>query len=211
MSLPTRQKSGRYATASALLLATGLALATTAGAGLTAAGSGALQDTLRFVGIGRDSALEQEQQSQARTIAELQQAVSAMRGDFVKLNSRVESGDPALQQQVGRLAADVGTLKSEIGDLRSDEGDDATSELLHQQAEGLGAAVKQTRLDMGALRASFDGREEAQRKALAVINRRLSRLESTLASAEVTGSIRARRRHHRFIRRALSTPPTPKI
>lgn len=200
MSVPAKAKSRRDTTAMALLMAMGLAAAITGGAGLSAFGSGALQETLRLVGIGRDGAIVQEQQRQARSIADLQRTIASMRGDFAELNSRVIVGDDlTLQQHVSRLEAEVGSLKSDVVELRTDSGDDPGSELWHQQAQGVTDALKKARADMGALRLSFDGREDADRKAFANINRRLSRLESTLASAEVTGSIRHRRRPHRVV------------
>src|SRR3954454_12281848 len=101
MSVPAIAISRRDTTAMALLMAMGLAVALTGGAGLSAFGSGALQETLRLIGIGQDGATAEEQQRQARSIAELQRRVASMSGDFAELNSRVVvGGDLTLQQHV---------------------------------------------------------------------------------------------------------------
>ena len=190
-SLP-QPKSRRDTTGSALLIAMGLAVAVTAGAGLSATGMGALQDTLRLAGFGHDSALEQELQRQAHTVAELQHTVSNMRSDFTAVSSWLDARNGTdVQERLSKLDGAVGSLKTEVLAMRSETGDDA-------------AELSKARADLGILRSSFDGREDSERKVLASLTKRLNRLEVAVSTGDVTGSIRGmRRRPHRSVKPAI--------
>jgi hypothetical protein len=187
-SLP-QPKSRRDTTGFALLIAMGLALAITAGAGLSATGTGALQETFRLAGFGRDSAIEQEQQRQAHTVAELQHSISNMRSEFTALSSWLEArNETDVQERLSKLDGDVGSLKTEVLSMRSETGDDA-------------AELSKTRADVGTLRSSFDGREDSERKVLASLTKRLNRLEVAVSTGDITGSVRGmRRRPHRLVK-----------
>jgi TolA-binding protein len=187
-SLP-QPKPRRDTTGSALLIAMGLAVAVTAGAGLSATGSGALQDTLRFAGFGRESAIELELQRQGNTVAELQHTISSMRSEVSAVNSWLDARNQTdVQERLSKLDGDLGSLKTEVLAMRSETGEDA-------------ATLSKTRADVGTLRSSLDGRDDSERKVLASITKRLNRLEVAVSTGDITGSVRGtRRRPHRPVK-----------
>src|SRR5512144_935977 len=109
-------------TALALLGAMLIALAAGGGASLSAGGSGALQDIVQAVGIGRTSAIEAEQHRQLAAIAELERTVQAVSGELANMTSRLklsEHQDSAMSDRFSLVEADIGALATELRSLRA--------------------------------------------------------------------------------------------
>jgi chromosome segregation ATPase len=196
MTVSTRSTTSRKRdfTASALLAGVLVAVAVSGVATLSASGSGALQHAMELAGLGRSTALEQEQQRQAATIAGL---------DAVVMTLNSELGDLARQQQVKASHEDgllerIAELDRELASLR----DRIAREGLFQQDTVLrGALTDLTALQttvqqnhetqqkaIAGLQTSLEQNQAAQQKVLAAVTHRLEQIETTLAQREVTSS-----------------------
>src|SRR5215470_7026043 len=113
-----RPKRKSDSTALALMVGVILAVGITAAGSFSAAGSGALQHTLKALGVGRDSEIQAEQRKQAVTLAQIERMINRMDNEIGGLTTRVartESDGAAvndhLSQVDGGLAAVAGDMK----------------------------------------------------------------------------------------------------
>jgi hypothetical protein len=191
-----KQVPARSTTARALMLTTALVIAIVGGAILSGFATGGLQDVLRMAGISRGAEIEtqaeEQQTQQSAVLAELERMIFTMSGEIATLSARVDAAErpgAGLREQFTRLDADMGSLRGQIVALRLDQAKASTS--WRGAPSDIDAALKSTRIDIDAMRASIDGRDEIDRKMFASIGRRLSRLESAVPG-DATGSIHKR-------------------
>jgi hypothetical protein len=170
----------------ALLGAMGLALAITGGASLSAAGSGALQDLLRTAGFGRTSAVEQEQDRQARAIAEIERNMAVVTGRVSALGSRVDETN-RVQDRVAKLDTEVLGLKSRMTAAEK-TGVDAVRMPAPNgpKMRELEDALTIARIDLAGLRLSIDMQEKGERQEISTITKRLSRIENIVVASGLT-------------------------
>src|SRR5215467_7201016 len=108
-------------TALALMIGMVLAVAVTAAASFSAAGSGNLQQALRTLGFGRQTEIESEQRRQAAAIGQLERIISRMDNEIGGLTTRMgaaESGATATGERLTGLHGDLAALETEVSDLR---------------------------------------------------------------------------------------------
>lgn len=191
ISAPTKSfaSAKRDSAATALLAAVLIAAGLTGVATMSAAGSGALQELLRFAGVGRTTLLEQEQQRHTAAIAEIKRALANVAGDIgtVAVQARLAQTDAA--GTIGLLAkldGDVGALRETVA-RQSKPGETPPGAM--PQSDRL---VHGALMELASLRSTVDANESSQRKDIAVINHRLERLERTLTGHEITGSLQAK-------------------
>jgi chromosome segregation ATPase len=166
-SAPAPQKGD--STALALVWAAVIACTLTAGILISSSGSGALQQTLRTLGFGRQSEIEARQQQQALTIAGLERIIQNVGREVGTLNTRVgvsEHKGAIASEQLARLDGDVISLRGEMAQAR----------VMHQE--------------MGRLRSTIDANDRNQQKTIATLSKRLDRLEQQM-SRDLTSSVRA--------------------
>jgi hypothetical protein len=186
------EKSGRAKrksdfTALALMIGMVLAVAVTAGASLSAAGSGALQQAMRSLGFGRDSEIQAEQRRQAATLSQIERIIGRMDNEIGALTTRVirtESSENATTDSVAQLDDAFTALSSEMKELRA-----AAGEPWRKPVEHLNAAVAGTRGDIITLRSSLDAYDQMHRNDVGAITKRLDRLEKSLAARDATATI----------------------
>src|SRR5262245_3068636 len=197
-------------TALALLGAMFIVLAIVGGASLSAAGTGALQKIVSLIGFGNASAVETEQRRQAAVLATLQSTIYAVSADVGTLNKRlIKSGDydsATVNDRFAVVDADIAALVAEIKSLRQARTTDWAN------------PVGQLDASILALRSSFDEQQEAYRRDIGTINKRLDKLEQAMAR-DLTGSIHLATRKKPVRRRppqvrtpgpvTASGPPSP--
>lgn len=173
----------RDTTATAFLAAVLLAAALTGVATLSAAGTGALQELLRFAGYGRSTALELEQRRQAEAIAGIERILANVMADVGGIDARVKTVQAGASSVGGRLAR----IDSDIGALR-----DTVAKRLKQADAVHGQAsdklVHGALMEVASLRSTLDTTESAHRRELAIIDQRLGRLEQALSGHDMTNS-----------------------
>ncbi len=103
--------------ASAFLLAMALAAAVVAGASLSGVASGAVQELLRSVGIGRDSEIMAEQRRQAVALEKIELSIGRAHADIALLNARVDDAEKP-RQDVVQLAPSIDN-EFDLGALRT--------------------------------------------------------------------------------------------
>lgn len=188
---PSRRKPKSDSTASALLIGMVLAVGVTAAASFSAAGSGALQQTLRTLGFGRDTEIQAEQRKQANVLAEFERIIVRMDNEIGGLSNRVartESNELTVNEQLGRIDGGVAALTGDVQDLRA-RSEAAGGEAWRKPVDHLNAAVSGTRGDIITLRSSLDAYEQMRRNDLGALNRRIERLEKALAAPDTTASV----------------------
>jgi hypothetical protein len=203
-----KQAPARGTTVRALMLTTALVFAIIGGAALSGVATGGLQDVLHMTGIGRggeiEAQAEEQQRQQSAVLAELERMIFTVSGEVGALNARIdEAARPAatLREQFTRLDADVGGLRGQIAAMRLDQA--KASSPWRGASPDLEAALKSTRIDIDAMRASIDGRDEIDRRVFDSIAKRLTRLESAI-SGDATGSIH--KRHVKLMKRHIVRP-----
>ena len=155
-------------TALALVWAAVIACTLTAGILISSSGSGALQQTLRTLGFGRQSEIEARQQHQALTIACLERIIQNVSREVGTLNTRVgvsEHKDAITSERLARIDGDMTGLRGEMAQTRAS----------HQE--------------MMRLRSTIDANDRNQQKTITALGKRLDRLEQM--SRDLTASIRA--------------------
>jgi len=184
----------------ALLGAMFIVLAIVGGASLSAAGTGALQKVVSVIGIGNTSAIEAEQRRQAEVLATLEPMIHSVSTEVNVINKRlVKSGDhdnATLNDRFAAVDADIAALVAEIKSLRQT-----------RTTEAWANPVGQLDKSVLALRSSFDEHQQAYRKDMGTINKRLDRLEQFMAR-DLTGSIHLTARKKPVVRRRphIKTP-----
>jgi hypothetical protein len=182
----------RDSTALAFLIAMGIALATTAGAALTAAGTGTLGSAMGAVSLGTDPAVAADRTQEAAAVARLEDRLDDLLGEVEILKLR-PSG-PIDQTVIGRLSQldqDVAQVKADTKRLQS--GIDGAA--WRDEIGSFRANFANTDIELGKLRASFDERDDNRRRAIADLSRRMEHLERVVAASEDTGSIPSALRH----------------
>jgi len=178
-------------TALALMIGVVLTVAVTAGASLSAAGSGALQQGLKAIGFGRDTEIRAEQRKQAVALAEIERIITRMDNEIGGLTMRVtrtESGETAMNDRVAKLDGSLAAVTTEMKELRL-RGETAGGEGWRKPVDHLNAAVASARSDIIALRSSLDAHDQTRRGDLGALARRLQRLEQASLAREATNSI----------------------
>src|SRR5262249_52509165 len=108
-------------TALALMIGMVLAVAVTAGASLSAVGSGALQQALHAVGFGRDGEIAAAQRRQAASIADLERIIGRMDNEIGALTTRMtrtESNEMQTSDLVAKVDNDLVAVTADVKDLR---------------------------------------------------------------------------------------------
>ena len=188
---PSRRNPKSDSTAYALLIGMVLAVGVTAAASFSAAGSGALQDTLRTLGFGRETEIQAEQRKQATALAEFERIITRMDNEIGGLTNRVartEASELTVTEQLGRIDSGVAALTGDVQDLRA-RSEAAGGEAWRKPVDHLNAAVSGTRGDIITLRSSLDAYEQMRRNDLGTLNRRIERLEKALAAPDTTASV----------------------
>jgi hypothetical protein len=188
---PSRRKPHSDSTAFALLIGMVLAVGVTAAASFSAAGSGALQQTLRTLGFGRDTEIQAEQHKQAAVLADFERIINRMDNEIGGLTSRLartETNDTAVNEKLDRLDGGITALTGDVQDLRA-RSETAGGEGWRKPVDHLNAAVSGARGDIITLRSSLDAYEQARRHDLGTLSRRLERLEKALAAPETTATV----------------------
>ena len=164
-------------TALALLGAMFIVLAIVGGASLSAAGTGALQKIVSLIGFGNTSAVETEQRRQAAVLATLESTIYAVSADVGTLNKRINAANEGtINDRFSAVDADIAALVAEIKSLRQARTTDWAN------------PVGQLDTSILALRSSFDDHQQAYRRDIGTINKRLDKLEQAMAR-DLTGSI----------------------
>ncbi len=196
------------------LAAMGLALATTSGAILSAAGQGDLQQAVRIMGFTRGAELETAQRQQAAELSRLDGQLRVVISALATLNSGSTGArnDTAVGDHLARLDADLGKLRAETArlqtataELRTAQDAMAAAEPWRPQVEELKAALTLAGIETGALRSSLDAGDHTRRREMVEMGRRVDRLER-LATAETTSSAPQPRRHSLHSGRRPSLP-----
>jgi hypothetical protein len=178
-------------TALALLIGMVLAVGVSAAASFSAAGSGALQQTLRTLGFGRETEIQAVQRKQATALAEFERLISRMDNEIGALTTRVtrsESNEAALGERVARLDGGLAALGTDVKELRA-QSEAAATEAWRKPVDHLTAAVTGARSDIITLRSSIDAYDQLRRNDIGAIMRRIDRLEQAIAAREATASI----------------------
>jgi TolA-binding protein len=188
---PSRRKPHNDSTATALLIGMVLAVGVTAAASFSAAGSGALQETLRTLGFGRDTEIQAEQRKQAAVLADFERIINRMDNEIGGLSSRVArtaANDRAVSERLSHIDSGIAALTGEMQDVRARSGS-ADGEGWHKPIEHLNTAVSGARGDIITLRSSLDAYDQARRNDIGALNRRVERLEKALAAPDTTASV----------------------
>jgi hypothetical protein len=211
------------------LVAMGLALATTSGAILTAAGTGELQDVVRTLGSPGAAEPRVEQLQQTARYARLEHDVRTLIDEVsdLKAQRNEASRDPAVEDRLARLdsglaqlnaataqltieqadlRSETARLRTETGELRAVQSAFAATSDWRDQVDDLKASLARTGIGIDALRSSLDASDYTHRTEIIDIGRRVDRLEHMAAGTEVTGSIAtARTRRRGGARRPVET------
>jgi hypothetical protein len=194
---PSRRKPHNDSTATALLIGMVLAVGVTAAASFSAAGSGALQETLRTLGFGRDTEIQAEQRKQAAVLADFERIINRMDNEIGGLSSRVArtaANDRAVSERLSHIDSGIAALTGEMQDVRARSGS-VDGEGWHKPIEHLNTAVSGARGDIITLRSSLDAYDQARRNDI---------------GAPTAGSSGWRRRSpHPTPRRRCQTPRRP--
>jgi hypothetical protein len=188
-SVPTEKPVKPDTTANAFLAAMLIAAAVTGVASLSAAGTGALQQLLRFAGVGRTTVLEQEQQRQAAVIAELERILNNVQVDLgsVDVQARLAQTDASgVNGRLARIDTDIGSLRDAIAKRSHDA---EIPQNLRQSMLQSDKVVHGALSELASLRSTIDTNETAYKKEFATINQRLDRLERTLTGHDITSSV----------------------
>jgi hypothetical protein len=154
----------RDTTALALVWAAGIVCSLTAVALLSSAGTGALQDTLKSLGFGREKAIEAQQRQQANTIAELERAIRNVGREVGTLSTRMavaEHKEGLTSEALQRLDGDMTVVRSEIADART------------------------ARHEVMRLRSSIDANDRNSQKTITTLTKRLDKLEQQMATSSI--------------------------
>jgi hypothetical protein len=179
--LPTSAK--RDSTASALLAAVLMAAALTGVATLSSAGTGALQELLRFAGVGRTTALEQEQRRQADALAGIERLLANVTVDLGSVDQRVT----AIQTDAAGVGGRLAQIDGDIGALRDTLAKRAKlAEGPYVQASD--KVVHGALMELASLRSTIDTNETANRKEFDAIAQRLDRLEQAFSGHDITSA-----------------------
>jgi chromosome segregation ATPase len=168
-----------------------LAVAVTAGASLSAAGSGALQQALRAVGFGRDSEIAAEQRKQAGSIADLERIIGRMDNEIGSLTTRMtrsEANETTTSDLIAKVDGDLTTVTNEVKELHQ-RSEAAAGDAWRKPIDHLNAAVTGARTDIIDLRSSLDAYDQMRRNDVGVLTRRIERVERALAARDATSSI----------------------
>ena len=178
-------------TALALMVGMIFAVAVTAAASFSAAGSGALQQGLKAMGFGRDTEIQAEQRKQAGALAELERIISRMDNEIGGLTTRVtraESDESSVNDRITRLDGGLAAVTSDVKELRQ-RTETAGGDAWRKPVDHLNAAVTGTRTDIITLRSSIDAYDQMRRSDVGALAKRVQRLEQAIITREATSSI----------------------
>jgi chromosome segregation ATPase len=188
---PGRRSPQRDSTAFALMIGMVLAVAVTAGASLSAVGSGALQQGLRTMGFGRDSELQAEQRKQAAALSEMERIISRMDNEIGGLTTRIsrsESNEMEASERFARLDGELAAVTTDMRELRL-RSEAAGGEAWRKPVDHLNAAVTGARSDIINLRSSLDASDQTRRGEVSALTKRIDRLEQALVIRDATASV----------------------
>ncbi len=196
-------------TALALLIAVTLSLTLAAAWTYGALGRSDLHAMLRAVGFGRTAAIEAEQHNQAASIARLEQAMRTVVGDVAALNLRdmASRKDALLEARLGLFDEAINSLKARVA-----ASSDRPAETWAAPVDRLDAGLARNGIEIDALRTSIDAQQQGTRTSFAVMAKRIDRIETLMATRDVTSSIRpaparAKARH----RQQAQAMPAPRV
>jgi hypothetical protein len=178
-------------TALALMVGMVLAVAITAVASFSAAGSGALQEGLKAVGFGRSAEIQGEQKKQAVALSELERIISRMDNEIGGLTTRLarqETDKTSVDERIARLDGGLAAVATDMKDLRA-RGEVAGSDAWRKPVDHLNAAVTGARGDILQLRSSIDASEQMRRNDVGALAKRVQRLEQAIIARDATSSI----------------------
>lgn len=185
-SIPTTEPPAspkRDSTATAFLAAVLIAAAFTGVATLSAAGTGALQELLRFAGVGRTTVMEQEQRRQADALAGIERILGTVTADLGSVDARVKIAQADAAGVSGRLAqidGDIGALRDTLA-KRAKQADAPNGQASDKVVHG-------ALMELASLRSTLDTNETANRREFAAIGQRLDRLEQAFSGHDMTSS-----------------------
>jgi chromosome segregation ATPase len=185
-----RAKPKSDSTALALMVGMIFAVAVTAAASFSAAGSGALQQGLKAMGFGRDSEIQAEQRKHAVALAEFERILTRMDNEIGGLTTRItrtESDETAVNDRLAKLDGGLAAVTTDIKELRV-RSETAGGDAWRKPVDHLNAAVAGARSDIIALRSSIDAYDQ-RRGDVGALAKRIQRLEQAIIAREATSSI----------------------
>jgi hypothetical protein len=170
-----------------------VALALCFGAVLGFAGSGALQETLRSLGLAAEPAVETVQRKQAATIAQLDVAVHALNAAVAGLSVHADvdgSREAAATRRLVQVDADIAALRTGMAELRVAQDAAADADAWRGPVAQVGAAVKAARSEIAGLRASIAELGQVRSADLGALRGRIDRLEQAMVEHELIAPMR---------------------
>jgi hypothetical protein len=170
----------------AFLIAMILVAAVMFGAGASGIASGAVQDMLRWAGLGAGAEMRAELSRQKTDIADMRASLDRTSGETATLGARTEDlvrSDAAQSDRLARLDDEVAMLKAKFRAL-----------LPTDPLESLANSGT----DLLTLRTTLDAQAERSHHEYIALNKRIDYLENLIAAPpEVTASVHPPERHKR--------------
>jgi hypothetical protein len=170
-----------------------VALALCVGSVLGLAGSGALQETLRSLGLAAEPAIETVQRKQAAAIAQLDAAVRALNAALAGLSVHADvdgSREAAARGRLAQVDADIAALRIGMAELRAAQDAAADTDAWGGPVAQVGAAVKAARGEIAGLRASLAELGQVRSADLGALRGRIDRMEQAMVEHELIGPMR---------------------
>jgi hypothetical protein len=185
-ALETTASPPKDTVAFALLIAMILVAAVMFGAGASGIASGAVQDMLRWAGLGANAENRAELSRHRTDIADVRTLLDRTIGEAVTLGARTQDlvrSDAAQSDRLAKLDDEVAMLKAKFRAL-------LPADPLESLANG--------GTDVLTLRTTLDAQAERSRHEYIALNKRIDYLENLIVPApDVTGSVRAPAKHKR--------------
>jgi hypothetical protein len=185
-ALKTTASPPKDTVAFALLIAMILVAAVMFGAGASGIASGAVQDMLRWAGLGANAENRAELSRHRTDIADVRTLLDRTIGEAATLGARTQDlvrNDAAQSDRLAKLDDEVAMLKAKFRAL-------LPADPLESLANG--------GTDVLTLRTTLDAQAERSRHEYIALNKRIDYLENLIVPApDVTGSVRAPAKHKR--------------
>jgi hypothetical protein len=170
----------------AFLIAMILVAAVMFGAGASGIASGAVQDMLRWAGLGAGAEMRAELARQKTDIADIHTSLDRTSGEAATLGARTEDlvrSDAAQSERLAKLDDEVAMLKAKFRAL-------LPADPLESLANG--------GTDVLTLRTTLDAQAERSRHEYIALNKRIDYLENLIVTPpDVTASVRPPEKHKR--------------
>jgi hypothetical protein len=185
-ALETTASPPKDTVAFAFLIAMILVAAVMFGAGASGIASGAVQDMLRWAGLGANAENRAELSRHRTDIADVRTLLDRTVGEAATLGARAQDlvrSDAAQSDRLAKLDDEVAMLKAKFRAL-------LPADPLESLANG--------GTDVLTLRTTLDAQAERSRHEYIALNKRIDYLENLIVPApDVTGSVRAPAKHKR--------------